>query len=265
MPPRTPERRPVGVDLLHGRIGVVDTHAECRPGVRHLVVAGLHGAGANIDPSLIVVPLEVDGVVEAVHDVSGPVVAQKTPMVLGAVDRVHQQVDVPDRRGEIALGERIGIVQVEVIRTGDRQCRTTGEGGDSKICNQFFHVGKRLKVHVESERDHLGLRIGAAVIDAVSGLGRRREFGVEAREIGEGEQVAGRYVDTDAVDLRLARPPLREGVAQRDILEFEIRAVLDEMVGITLVIVVRVLDRSVAVGRVGRDDARPRSQPLLRK
>ena len=91
-------------------------------------------------------------------------------------------------------------------------------------------VGKRLKVHVESERDHLGLRIGAAVIDAVGGLGRRREFGVEAREIGEGEQVAGRYVDADTVDLRLARPPLREGVAQRDILEFEIRAVLDESV-----------------------------------
>ena len=136
---------PVGVDLLHGRIGVVDTHAERRPGVRHLVVAGLHGAGANIDPSLIVVPLEVDGVVEAVHDVSGPVVAQKTPMVLGAVDRVHQQVDVPDRRGEIALGERIGIVQVEVIRTGDRQCRTTGEGGDSKICNQFFHGRETVK------------------------------------------------------------------------------------------------------------------------
>ena len=96
---------PVGVDLLHGRIGVIDPHTERRPGVRHLAVAGLHGPGADVNPSLIVVPLEVDGMVEAVHDVSGPVVAQETPVMLSAVNRVHQQVDVLDRRGEITCGE----------------------------------------------------------------------------------------------------------------------------------------------------------------
>lgn len=63
-------------------------------------------------------PLKIYGVVNAVHDIACPVVAEKIPMVLGSVDRVDDKADMLDVRREISVRKGLRVAKIEKVRTG---------------------------------------------------------------------------------------------------------------------------------------------------
>lgn len=110
--------------------------------------------------------------------------------------------------------------------------------------------------NVDSHRHHPGLRISASVIHSVRGFRRTGKFRVETGKFRERQQVASRHIYPEPVDFGLPRPFSRESVAQSDVFQFQVRAVLYEIVRIGSIVLIGVLNYGIAVFRIHRGHSR---------